>query len=63
MLVGKYSNLSWNSVTEDVIKYMEILITPEVVLQSTFSHFYFNCSARIRYVGPAVPLRIQSFVF
>ena len=36
---------------EDVVKYAEILITPEVVLKSTFSRFLLQCSARIGKLG------------
>ena len=39
---------------EGIVKYTELLITPEVVLQSMFLIFYFNFSARIGLVGPSL---------
>ena len=40
--------------TEDLVKYTEILVILEVVLQSMFSRFYFNCSVRIWQAVPRV---------
>ena len=51
---GRSRLLAGIAYAEDIVKYTEILITPEVVLQSTFPRFLLNCSARIRQVGPAI---------